>query len=124
MTDTPANDEFENAPASTPERFVVSLRGFGNEAEGREFGELLGATLRSISSFINLERLDGVTVAYNYDEALTQLDRGYTPSRQLTRTADSRLLGVAMTAGVLREGTVKAHIVFDAPFVLHLRDGT
>jgi hypothetical protein len=124
MSDMPAYDEFENAPASAPERFIVSLRGFGNEAEAREFGDLFGATLRSISSFINLERLDGVAVAYDYDEALAQLDRGYTPSRQLTRTADSRLLGVAMTATVLRDGTVKAHLLLDAPFVLPLRDGT
>jgi hypothetical protein len=123
MVDTPAKDEFENAPASAPERFVVSLRGFGNEAEAREFGTLVGETLRAISSFINLERLDGVTVAYDYDDALTQLDRGYTPSRQLTRTTDSRLLGVAMTATVLRDGIVKAHLLFDAPFVLPLREG-
>lgn len=83
---------------------------------------MIGVIIRDISCLINLERLDGVTVAYDYDEALAQFDRGYQSNRPLTRTADSRLLGVAMAPAVLRNGIVKGHLVFHAPVVLPLQN--
>ena len=63
-----------------------------------------------------------VTIAHDYEDALAQLDRGYQATRPLTRTADDQLLGVAMAPAVLRDGVVKAHLVFHAPFVLPLED--
>jgi hypothetical protein len=124
MTDSPPHSETDLPPPTAPENFQVSLRDFVDETEAREFGNIMGLTIRAISRYINLERLDGITVAYDYDDALAQLDRGYQATRVLTRTANDRMLGVAMAPAVMRGGTVKGHLVFHAPFVLPLQDET
>jgi len=105
---------------TAPVDIGVSLRGFEDRVSAERFGKVIAEVVRSISCYINMERLDGITVAFNYDEALDQLDRGYQASRPLTRTASEQLAGVAMTPAVLRDGAVKSHMVFHAPFVLRL----
>jgi hypothetical protein len=124
MTDAPANNAPENPGPSAPLSFKVRLCGFDDEPQARVFGDLIGATIIDISRLLDVERLHGITVAYDYDKALAQLDRGYQAIRPLSRTADSRLLGVAMAVPVLRNGSVKAHLVLDARFVLPLQDET
>lgn len=57
----------------------------------------LAAYIRYISKYINLERLDGVTVAFEYKEALNTLDRGFQPSEPLIATSSQEIVGVAMT---------------------------
>lgn len=121
MEESDHKDEPEIPPPTAPGNFCVNLQGFSDESSAREFGNLIGNTIRGISCFINLERLDGVTVAYDYDQALTNLDRGYQASRPLTRTEDDHLLGVAMAPAVLREGMVKGHLVLFAPLILKLQ---
>lgn len=122
MDDLPPSEQPDLPPPTAPESFQVSLRGFTDADEAEQFGNTMGMAVREISRFIDLERLDGVTVAYDYDDALSQLDRGYEATKPLTRTAGDQLLGVAMAPAVLREGAVKAHLVFHAPFVLPLED--
>jgi hypothetical protein len=114
----------ENAlPLQTaPEIIQLSLQGFADKPSAERFGDLVAETVRSISRYINLERLDGITVAFDYDRALAGLDRGYKPSQPLTRTGTEQLVGVAMTPAVLRQGAVKAHMVFHAPFVMCLEE--
>jgi hypothetical protein len=46
------------------------LRGFESEEAANLLGDILRSIFLVISSFIDLERLDGVTVAYNYAVAL------------------------------------------------------
>src|SRR5665213_1643615 len=87
-------------------------------------GDLIAVTVRSISQYMSLERLDGITVAYDYDEALAQLERGFRPSRPLARTSTDEITGVAMAPAVIRAGVVKAHLVFHAPYVLGLEAET
>ena len=118
----PAQDELDLPAPTAPESFQVSIRGFADEPQARAFANLIAVTVREISRFIDLERLDGVTVADDYDEALAQLDRGYQATQPLTRTADDRLLGVGMAPAVLRAGTVKGHLVFYAPVIRPLRE--
>ncbi|MCI0623838.1 MAG: hypothetical protein L0387_19635 [Acidobacteria bacterium] len=88
----------------------VTARGFQTNEEAKKVGETVGAVLWMIGSIINLERLEGVTVAYDYDEALTELDRGFESTAQLQRTRDDVAIGAAMAAPVMREGQVKAHL--------------
>ncbi len=107
-------------PPTAPENIGVSLRGFADEVSARRFGDLIAVTVRSISQYMSLERLDGITVAHDYDEALAQLERGFQPSRPLTRTSTDEISGVAMAPAVIRDGVVKAHLVFYAPYVLGL----
>jgi hypothetical protein len=91
-------------PQTAPETIPFSMRGFQDAVHAERFAQLLAILIRGISRYINLERLDGVTVAFDYDEALAELDRGFTPGRPLTRTSDDLILGVAMAPAVLRDG--------------------
>jgi hypothetical protein len=70
---------------------------------------------------MDLERLDGVTLAYDYAQALEELDRGVQTSSVLTASKDWGV-GVAMTPAVLRDGVLKSHILFNAAFLEGLLD--
>jgi hypothetical protein len=65
----------------------------------------------------NLERLCGVTVAWDYATALTEINRGIETDKVLAPTADGIVSGVAMTPIVVQEGEPKSHMVLDAAFV-------
>ena len=114
----------ELPPQTAPESIPVSVRGFADATEAENFGHEIALTVRSISCYINLSRLDGITVAFDYDDALAELDRGYEPTRVLARTSDDRAIGVAMAPAVVRDGVVKGHLVFYAPIVLPIQDET
>jgi hypothetical protein len=122
MDEAPPDDKPTLPPPTAPETIDVSLRGFQDKATAERFGHIIADVVHSISRYINLERLDGITVAFDYDEALAQLDRGYNPSKPLTRTGTDKLVGVAMSPAVLRDGVVKSRLVFHAPFVLGLEE--
>lgn len=114
--------EAEEDPAPTTPDFQVTLLGFPDAPGAKEFGQFIGDAIRFLSRYIRLSRLDGVTVAFDYDRALADLDRGYERTRVLTRINDDAVIGVAMAPAVLRGGSVKAHLVFHAPYILPLLD--
>lgn len=78
-------------PQTAPSNIPVNLRGFADAESAERFGNVIAEAVRAISSVTNLEGLDGITVAYDYDEALAQLDRGFQPSRPLTRTSTEEI---------------------------------
>ena len=60
----------------------------------------------------DLSRLDGFTVAEEYGAALAEVERGFTPTRELSFTCDEFATGVAMAVPVMRDGCHMAHVVF------------
>lgn len=112
------NDENNLPPPTAPTNFPVIVNGFETTEHAEHFAKVIGHMVHFLSSFIVLDRLDGITVAYDYDKALAQLDRGYQPERPLKRTSSDNIIGVAMAPAVLRDGVVKGHLVFFAPAVL------
>ncbi|MPS96188.1 hypothetical protein [Comamonas sp.] len=101
-------------PSTAPDRFSVKARGaFPSEEEARELASVVGQAIREFGRVFDLSRLDGVTVAEDYPQALAELDRGYKSSRTLTPTTGS-VTGVAMTPAVLRDDVLKCHIVLNA----------
>jgi hypothetical protein len=62
-----------------------------------------------------------MTVAFDYDQALLDLDRGYTSEHSLTASND-RVIGVAMTPGVIRDGEHKSHILINAAYFVALEE--
>lgn len=104
-------------PPTAPTSFSFAMQGFRDEAEATAMANVLAGYIRFISEYIDLERLDGVTVAHDYDEALFDLDRGVSGLRPLSRSNDDQLIGVAMAPAVLREGAVKVHMVFNANYL-------
>ncbi|WP_313198116.1 hypothetical protein [Rhizobium sp.] len=105
-------DPSEASPSTFPETTNFSMHGM-EEAEARKIAYNLAEMFREIGRRIDISNLDGITIAWDYDKALAELDRGYQSVHVLTRTTDVGT-GVAMTPSVLRDGTLKSHILFHA----------
>jgi hypothetical protein len=116
-----ADGASELPPPSLPTNLRYHFHGFANEATD-EWRDLISSTLSTISSWLNLERLDGVTVAVDYADALASLERGFQASRPL-RPSTEIARGVAMAAPVLRDGVLKAHLMLDATHLNELIRG-
>jgi hypothetical protein len=95
------------------------MRGFETKQRATEFGQLVGAYIHEFSRDFDLSQLDGVTIAYDYVQALLDLDRGYETSHRLT-PSDTHVIGIAMTPCVMRGSNLKSHIVLDANFLVLL----
>jgi len=123
-TDTLSETEIEKLLASStlPPNISICLGGFQTETDANEVGMLVGGFLRLFGTYLNLERLDGVTVAYDYKAALAGIQRGANCSQELAATNDRFAVGVAMAVPVLRDGKPKSHLVLDAALVGLLRD--
>ena len=66
----------EELPLPTaPEQYIISLRRFETEEAAILLGNILRSILFELSRYIDLERLNGVTVAYDYAVALAELDQ-------------------------------------------------
>lgn len=120
LESTQVADDAER-PTTTPANISVCVRAFDSVEHATDFANLLAEYARELSRWINLERLDGFTVAQDYPQALLDLDRGYKTSHRLT-PSDGHAVGVAMTPAVIRDGTIKNHIVFNAAFIQPLED--
>ena len=117
--DEPSDDAAIN-PTTAPENLQISISAFDTEERATEFGMLVGTYVFELSRYFNLSSLDGVTIAYDYRQALLDLDRGYETSHRLT-PSDTHAIGIAMTPTVMREGHLKSHIVLDANFLVALK---
>ena len=72
--------------------------------------------MRALSRIFDLGGLDDVTVAYDYAQALLELDVGHATNHQL-KPSSGDVVGIAMTPTVLRDGVLKSHIVLNAAFI-------
>lgn len=116
------NDGEANPPPRTmPEGLGVDLRGFESEERAKAFGFVTAECVGEISRHINLASLEGVTVAFDYPQALRELDRGYDEKSELSPSQGS-VVGIAMTPSVLRGDVLKSHIVLNAPYVISLEN--
>lgn len=97
-----------------------TLRGFPDEATGREASRRVSVVLEESSSqlCLSMQGLDGVTIAFDYNAALTEIQRGFQSSGVLTPTVDDAAVGVAMSPLVKRDGKVLTHIVLSAAVVV------
>lgn len=103
-------------PPTAAENLSVIARGFSTEEEAREVGTAVLECVILLSRHFDLSRLDGVTVAHDYTQALASLDRGYETKKVLT-PSDGHAVGIAMTPSVIRDGRLMSHIVFNASIV-------
>jgi hypothetical protein len=123
VPETAIGDPSELPPETAPADLPVSVRGFPSAQEAERIANAVGCAARIISRAIDLERLDGITIAANYPDALAAVDRGYPNAKIPTPTTGAEIVGVAMSVNVLRHGIVKAHLVFAAGAMLPLLDG-
>jgi hypothetical protein len=108
--------------STLPANLSICLRGFEDKDQANVFGQSVGCFLKLFGTVLNLDRLEGVTVARDYDAALASIDSGTGTQTQSTATNDTFARGVAMAVRVLRQGQVKCHIVVAASLMTSLLD--
>ncbi|MFK4657046.1 hypothetical protein ABIF97_006980 [Bradyrhizobium japonicum] len=112
----------EMIPGSTcPEVLSFDLKGFASEDQAKDMANWTNSFIKIIGTKLNLETLDGVTIAFDYPQALADLDRGYETTFVLKPSSEFAQ-GVAMAPGVRRDGIVKTHILFDANVFTRFRN--
>ncbi|RWI57171.1 MAG: hypothetical protein EOR16_16515 [Mesorhizobium sp.] len=120
MDATVEEEQAPERPSTRPQNVPMCFRGFEQEA-AEAHASTLGWLLHEIGKIIDISTLDGMTIAFDYDDALANLDRGYETIRTLAKTTEFGT-GVAMTPAVLRDGILKSHIVISAGIALMLKD--
>jgi hypothetical protein len=108
-------DEHNNALAGAglptlPASIQMALRGFQDQEEGRRLAGIVVECLQAISRVIDLKALHGLTLAYDYMDALSALDRGYEAATP-PRPTDAESIGIGMVVPILSEGRLMSHIV-------------
>jgi hypothetical protein len=120
MDATVEEDKVSERPSTRPQNIPMSFQGFEQDV-AEASASTIGWLLHELGKTIDISTLDGMTIAFDYDDALATLERGYETIRTLTKTTEFGT-GVAMTPAVLRDGLVKSHIVVNAAVVLMLKD--
>lgn len=105
-------------PESISTEMKINLIGI-DEDLGTNAGNSMMHIIRELSRYWPLNNLDGVTVAFDYAEALGALDRGFPVITPAEATQDEIGTGVGMVLTVRRESEWKNHIVF-GPSVVEL----
>lgn len=103
-----------------PEDLNVQVRGF-EEKLAYNIGHKIRAAVREYSRVLPLENLDGITIGYDYNEALASIDTGFPSNGPITPTQDEEFgSGAAMALPVDREGVLKTHLVFGPMIAAYL----
>jgi hypothetical protein len=99
--------------SQVPDDFSFSVRfyDFRNEAALEKVAERLKALLDPALIGNAGYLLDGFTFANEYEDALNDLDRGFSPSGPLKSTKSPMGVGVAMPVTVKRDEVLKTHFV-------------
>jgi hypothetical protein len=113
-------DELLKRPSTLPD-IDIAMTGFSSEADAREVGGLVLDFLKVFGKSFNLERLEAVSLAYDYADALAKVDTGGF-LRPPSHTQNKGAVGIAMTVNVLRDEVPKAHIVLHAGYLSLLRN--
>lgn len=122
MSDAPEQTIEELLATSTaPANIPFELKGFADEQTAKALADKTATYIRYIGTRLNLEDLAGVTMAFDYAKALTEIDRGYETQHVLTPSTEIAH-GVAMAPGVFRDGVLKTYLAFNAGILSHLMD--
>ncbi|MYD94457.1 MAG: hypothetical protein F4Y02_12375 [Chloroflexi bacterium] len=105
--------EPDEPPAETlPSHCSVSIRGWENEneAEAREFGQVVMSLAKELSRYLDLSRLESVIIAWDYTEAVASVDPGdgIPPAAP---TSNEYALGGAMAYHTVRDDEIWSVIV-------------
>lgn len=103
----PANIGISSPSWSINVRFLGNF----NQDIANQIGKELREVLGEASWTIPLSRLDGITFADDYVEALRAIDRGFQATSPLKTLQNDSFVGVAQCPMVLRDGVIKGHIV-------------
>lgn len=110
-------------PCTVPPTCQLSFRGLDDDAEWNErFQEAVRQVVVGCGRCMDLALLDGVTVGFDYDDALASVELGYESNIAKQYTNGDGLIGVAKMLRVKREGQIKVHVVINANIIETLAD--
>ncbi len=90
--------------------FSIALKDAGNEDFARQLGDNLSKLIIRLVPTHTFCRIDGFTVAHDYESALNEVVRGF-DTAPVKSTPPEFGLGVAMPLWVMRDGVMKTHFV-------------
>lgn len=108
-------------PCSIPATCQLSIRGAPEGVEWHDaFQNVILKLIILCGRVMDLSQLDGVTVGFDYEDALDSVDLGYESAIAKGYTNADGLVGVGKMLRVRRDDTVKVHIVLSANVLLNL----
>jgi hypothetical protein len=120
QSEASATDPEGPSPAELPPprvpNYQVSFLNCADEETANRIAAAVGRIVTSASRIMPLDRLDGFTFAADYNQALLDLDRGFSATQPLTPTSEEFATGAAMAATILKDGALKNRVVMEAWF--------
>ncbi len=95
-------------------QYELSLIGCGDADNVQELSNAIQGVVASLAQALPLHRLDGITVAADYPEAVATLDRGYEGASPADTAPEEIGQGIARTVTVKRDGVWKQRVIIDA----------
>lgn len=121
MTDASAPETPKLPPCSIPPTCQISFRNIPEDAQWKDkFIAVIRTLAETTGRCMNLSNLDGITIGFDYDDALASVDLGYESSIAKHYTKQENLLGVGKALRVRRNGEIKMHIVLNGNVLLDL----
>lgn len=116
--------DFDETPllSTLPSNTNLCLMGFAQNEEMRKFADALQDLMIELSTVMDLSRLDGVTVGYDFDAAIKSVDLGYANTHGHSYTNNGDYICVGKALNVMRAGVVKQHVVYNAGVIEQLID--
>ncbi|WP_139052495.1 hypothetical protein [Xanthomonas cannabis] len=112
----------ELPPSTVPSTVQLSLMGFPSQEAADIFTPLMSEAILDCGRFLDLERLAGVTVGFDFKAALESVELGYESKIATQFTNNGDVVAVAKAMNVLRDGKVMSHVVYNANLIFALTD--
>lgn len=106
--------QMASGPATGALNVTLRLEGVGDEQVAGQLKEIISGVLSEVGRELPIGDLDGITIASDYPSALRNLERGDERSPQEETRPLAYGQAVAKPVSVVREGSEKTHLVFDA----------
>jgi hypothetical protein len=117
------NEPAPNPPISTiPVSTQIQLRGFNECKETQDFIAALSDILMDCSEMMDLSRLAGVTVGFDFHDAVQSVELGFESTHAKSYTNDGDFVCVGKAMNVIRDGVVMSHVVYNANLIAPVSD--
>lgn len=121
LTDDVRSEDQPLPPCSIPASCQISFRGIPEGVEWQEkFIAIVRKVVEASGRYMNLSNLDGITIGFDYDDALASVDLGYDSTIAKQYTNQDGLVGVGKALRVRRNGELKMHVVLKGSVLLGL----
>lgn len=91
--------------------YLVSFRGCADQATANRIADVVRIVVNQLGRHMPVRRIESITFASDYEQALADIDRGFQAPSPLTPTSVEYGVGVAMAPLVLRDNGIRCCIV-------------